>query len=562
MGNLGDPARIVFEGAKTFPVDELRGALRVDLKYQAASRPSCETSEFLRKLEARIQLGYRNSGFPEATAHARLNTKIPAFVVEVEEGRRFRQGEVIVQGADTVDVPALRLWLAEKQQAPSWVLRVGSIELPKLPADGLVGWISGEMLVDTPEKQAALHTVIRWALADQGLAGGSFHTRWEPADEPGVADLVISFIASPQPTALAKIEVNGLKRDSQEQLLEYLEVAQGDRANGELLRRLEGRLTDSCRYWQHKVSLEVALTTEGASTSKETGVTLVLELEEFSPAPPLDQPLSAVDEVLRKSAAWINRLQDDNSDIAFHCQGKLVDAHDPELAVDFRKLVVTADGRVAADIGYTSHEWVANHGFIITRDALELFDWTAHERFCVFPRTRPTPEVRIQPIRNEEGGYGQNLYLGFALKTDTSDNDGAQVLKVHAVPVAMVSWAHRPNAVMKLEDGKLTYAEDAVQVEFDADSGTLLSAQIGNANNGSDETANVFTIRVASDGFDLAAETRVRAKEFVNRYDSAHKFTSTAEFVLDQYQRQPVVQSSPEFNAFAEKGRRIAQSVP
>src|SRR5262249_12872570 len=47
VNNLGDPESLVFRNVSFFSERELRRALSLDLKYQAAARPSNSTSDFL-----------------------------------------------------------------------------------------------------------------------------------------------------------------------------------------------------------------------------------------------------------------------------------------------------------------------------------------------------------------------------------------------------------------------------------------------------------------------------------------------------------------------------------
>ena len=55
VGDLGAPARLSIEGAQTFPQDEIRPALGMDLDYLVAAHPEATLSECLAAIENRVR---------------------------------------------------------------------------------------------------------------------------------------------------------------------------------------------------------------------------------------------------------------------------------------------------------------------------------------------------------------------------------------------------------------------------------------------------------------------------------------------------------------------------
>src|SRR4051794_37594345 len=59
VGNLGDTRALQFDGLQLFTAAQLRGKLEIDLRFQAAARPSGDLEQFLRTIEERLVAGYR-----------------------------------------------------------------------------------------------------------------------------------------------------------------------------------------------------------------------------------------------------------------------------------------------------------------------------------------------------------------------------------------------------------------------------------------------------------------------------------------------------------------------
>src|SRR5688500_6784090 len=65
VGPLGDPARLVFRGCETYDPAEIRNELAHDLDVQVAAAPTASRADYLRIIEQRVTVGYRNGGFAD-----------------------------------------------------------------------------------------------------------------------------------------------------------------------------------------------------------------------------------------------------------------------------------------------------------------------------------------------------------------------------------------------------------------------------------------------------------------------------------------------------------------
>src|SRR5258707_6114479 len=101
-GELGDPARIEFDGAATVSPSVLRNDLNQNPDYLLASHPQALLGPYLLTLGQKIQAGYQQCGFPEARVTANLDEGAGQVRVRISEGHRFRCGAVKIIGGTTV----------------------------------------------------------------------------------------------------------------------------------------------------------------------------------------------------------------------------------------------------------------------------------------------------------------------------------------------------------------------------------------------------------------------------------------------------------------------------
>ena len=66
VGEFYDLQRFVFEGAKTFPAEALRQALKGTRDFFEISHPLAPQEAYLEAIERKLLLGYQHHGFPEA----------------------------------------------------------------------------------------------------------------------------------------------------------------------------------------------------------------------------------------------------------------------------------------------------------------------------------------------------------------------------------------------------------------------------------------------------------------------------------------------------------------
>jgi hypothetical protein len=119
VGVLGASSKLVFEGQASFSADQLHAALGRDPSFVLASHPAAECAAFLEVLRQRLWLGYRNSGFPQATIETALAPGADGgrAVARIVEGPRYRMGEIRIAGTRETDPDRLRAALLDADAA-------------------------------------------------------------------------------------------------------------------------------------------------------------------------------------------------------------------------------------------------------------------------------------------------------------------------------------------------------------------------------------------------------------------------------------------------------------
>jgi hypothetical protein len=577
VNELGDPERIVFEGVKLFREKQLRLALACDLKYQAAARPSNKAGDFLDVLERRLLEGYLNSGCPDAEVRARLDGDRKTVVVLVDEGPRFRKGQILVTGSKVINEEAIRDFLTKPQRACPWVYTLGGKRLDifakdanedKKPTEGdssssnnnsdpVTIWEPGKAIDFRRFDNSQLERGIRFALAEVGFAASPFRVELERDAKQGVANLHISILHDVPSAVLADIEVAGLKRDSRKALLHYLKIGPGDTLTGETLWRLDERLSDSCRYWTHKIEVAVPLRSDRYSPQPEASkLKLTLTLEEYEPTPPLGKPLSAVDETLRKCAGWLNSL---TRDFGTHDLVVTTAAADLGGLVQHAQLVLAPDGTTALDVQLAAGDWRIDHSAIVGPHGIELYDWKHNDKFCISQKFFPTAQLMVGATHAEDGKQESRMMLGYALGNSEKDSSrGRFPISIQVEPAALLRFAHREDVKAKSHEGRLTLTDDEVELQVDETTGAIRSLKCA-----SFLPAGISAVDFRSEqGLATLTVKKIqhRGNNCHNLCDEKNPLGSAVTYAVQQIERQPSIQSEPKNQAFWQIAGKVSTS--
>src|SRR5487761_1501143 len=108
VGDLGNPDRVVVQGATTFTAAEIVEVLFGDLDVANAAYPTAPLVDLMGLLAEKALAGYQTAGFAEATAETRIDDGLGKLALTIVEGPRYLASEVHVNGLPNADADWLR----------------------------------------------------------------------------------------------------------------------------------------------------------------------------------------------------------------------------------------------------------------------------------------------------------------------------------------------------------------------------------------------------------------------------------------------------------------------
>jgi len=283
---LREPDRLQFEGVAQVSERDIRDALKFDFDVALAAHPDVPVKGYCRAVESSTLLGYLNSGFRDAQITASYDEQRAGIVVRVNEGRRRLCGAVHVTGAQAADGNLLVQAVTQSatKQPALWV--------PDDPAP-----------FDEPTR-LDIHNRLKDAFAAQGFFRPSFVVRMsaEAADQPATLEIKID---QEGPCAeVGAITVGGNQRDSDAEILKYLDLCPGQRYDSGLATRLQTRLEKSGRFLG--ATIERASGVRVFDRGKEI-VDLRIEVRDLESASPLSRDLSSEEKTVLAFCDWLAR---------------------------------------------------------------------------------------------------------------------------------------------------------------------------------------------------------------------------------------------------------------
>lgn len=289
VGELGQGARLVFDGNQTFSRENFLGTLTATLEFHARSHPGAPLAEFLNWIEQTLRRGYQRAGFAKASLSVTADRAAQHVRVRITEGPRFQCGDVRISGLDDELTTRLRRRL-DQAATNSAVVSTGSPPLRW-------SWPEGRPApTDALSLDASKQTVAA-ALGEMNRHDSEVEV--EPAFDESRrrADLLVRIVKPGVPGVLDRIEVTGLQANTRDDVLKFLDLRPGVDAPGSLASDIARRLWESARFLSQSATLS-PLTEPGR-------LRLGLEVTESPDLPALKLPLTAEQEAFLKLREWI-----------------------------------------------------------------------------------------------------------------------------------------------------------------------------------------------------------------------------------------------------------------
>jgi len=456
VGSRGDSALISFEGLETYSVDEIRKGLHGCFEFWLAGHCAAPLDAFVDLLPELVRTGYRNGGFPEAAVTASVNGATGLIEVEVVEGPRYLCGDVIVDGARIIPVDSL----VETLTAAPAASNARSIA----PAEPV--WKPDWPAPFAASTRQRLRFCVKKALEDFGL----FFPKLEVAVVPGEhrrAALRVTIDDEGPRGVVGAIEIAGNKRNTREEILEFLALEPGMTIDRQVREEIERKLRESGRFLQCALSFRPPHGGTGA-------ITLHLDVVEYSKAPRLGEELSQGERALLRTRDWLSEFEDRDEDFVFTSGVDSADrlvrfviSHEKGLFCEIRTsipghprplhyaVIISPERAVVISPGRRKIQPLTDRSFVVTA----RFDLTASGvdseqpfRFYFMPS--------ITTPHGDDTGGGADRKAFFDLEMDL-------------LPVAFVGMAHLGEINCNVEEGSLTVEGSSSSITIDLETGRL-----------------------------------------------------------------------------------------
>jgi hypothetical protein len=335
VGPLGDPARWGFTGDRTYDVVEVREALAGDVEVLLASRPQAPRARLLAVMAAALERGYRSKGFADPRVSIAVDPQGRRLACDIVAGRQYHCGGVEIRGATRIPVESLREALTKS--APAGVTTPVPIPGHKTTATGqavegnsipYLGafWMPGERASFTPFAKGFARQGTIDALRRIGWFDPTLDVSFRP-EEDGTATLVIDIADDGHAAVLGDIEVQGLVRNSSEQVIEYLGLQRGQPLSAAVEAEIRQKLVAANRFV--KSGVEVVPPPFGDGPCK-----LIVTVKEAKTPPLLGEELTPLQQRALRAAASMTALQ--NSDWEMTVVLPQIRPDDPTAILRFR----------------------------------------------------------------------------------------------------------------------------------------------------------------------------------------------------------------------------------
>ncbi|KAA5539007.1 hypothetical protein FYK55_25770 [Roseiconus nitratireducens] len=457
--------RLRFHGNRTFSDDQLRTALRGSTEFWIANHPQNNAAQLPSTIAEQLRRGYREAGFRSPVLDVTPDEDGDSWECVVKEGERYRYGSVRIKNAVQADRRLLTERLTRPYPDPDafptfssavgtdktiWIDEQGEPSSPNRPV-----WQQGHPVRfdSLDHSRDRLIKQVQTALSEVGLPDADFRVLTEFDETDRTVDLVVEVLDEGAPSRIQAIEFVGLKRNSEQTMLDYLQVSVGDPYREETRHHLSSLLWKSARFGPSRVKYD------------SSSGTLTIEVVESEGLPTIDQPIGVVGATLLKSRQWLGDCYRRGEDTQFDVP------IGPDLKV---QLTMSADG-----IAVQSQRWVDSAW---TSGTVMLID----DR-CLLVSAREHPEKLLIDITALDGQVAISTLLGAATDSDrvfrflfagklTSERDPGESKLVHrwsASPNDWLMFSTKSRLHRHVEDGQLqVFDQRYPDLRFDVDCNT------------------------------------------------------------------------------------------
>jgi TPR repeat protein len=548
VGDLGRKECLEFEGTQTFSRAGILDQLDMRLEFYGRSDPAAPLVDYVAWIERVVRQGYQRSGFAKVAVQATADRAAQRIRVNVAEGPRFKCGAVRVTGLDAALTEQLtnRLQeaaaLGESTKSPGqpffyWPWREGS----DVPAD--------------PASQAGLARNLVAALAELNWHGAEAQVELALDETRRQADLLVQVRKPGVVGTLEQIEVEGLRLNSRDDLLSFLQLRPGMPVTGNVTNDVLQRLWESGRFNGHFASL---------SPLAEPGrFKLDLALVEFAHAPPLKQELTAEQQAFLKVREWLLDWKSRPEDWLIELEGTRSGRRfSAEIALGQEGLAI-----LIRQVASATNPPALRYAFVAAPQHLGFYSGSQRSKL-VGKKPNLQVESFVALTGNPKDGDAHGG-LSVGAKWHTKSAGMPYSMRLELAPVAFVASAHLWEKECHLGQGRLSVRSQAdenpaYEVTADAATGRLLGWRMASRTNDAR-----LAVRFEEGAFArVLREVAVGSEAFTNALDPQHPWSSSLA-MLGRDLRETLEKDFPEALDWAGKNaaglanaRELLDAVP
>ena len=549
VGELGEPARLSFEGIKTFTPKKIRNGLMVNPDFLLASHPAAPFSKYLEAVQKKVRAGYQHNGFPEVQVTTRFDKSTGKIAVKVVEGPRYICGDVRVTGLKTLSTePFIR------RLTRPWPPPESADILPKSPEDRgkcdslpssffrCVDSIGKEVEPKPPiwqkNKPASfsdyslklLNEQVKAVLSEFGYFFPALEVKVVPEPNNATAQLLVQILDEGPKGTIGVIEVTKSGKNTPEEILKYLELEVGMEITRSLVTKTEYLLWRSARFLDYKV-------TPALIDPREPKLKLNIDLTEYEPAPPLfkDKDFSPAGKTLLKLADFLSDWPAGQDDV-------VISGHSKVYGTDVLQVVISPQKGMLFMVKETDPAFrgTVRAAAVFSPDKFALFS-PRRQRKLVFPGTPGHMIVRLSILRNPDP-KDKKLFaydVGFGIGYEKHE----QPWRVYAriAPVASVYEAHTSDITYSSDKEILEINGKGYQLKVDSESGKPIELVLSKY-----EKKGKFRLTTKKGAFDQVMNQIEKATaQCRNEFKPQEPFSSTLAYLAEEKVLQKLfVQSS------------------
>ncbi len=463
--------RLVIRGTTTFPAVQVAKQVIRNFDVLLATHPAADRFELAPIIRRKIVAGYLNRGFHQVKVEVAEDAK-GQITVTVDEGPRFLEGSIRIEGARRISVERLRKRLTSRnppdnavaprfhgentEQDVSWVDKDGNLVRLNVPL-----WKSGRPATFDQPTLEYMRRRIRKAFGDLGFPFANLQIVIKPAAN-GLAELVVSIADEGPEAVVSEILIEGNLRNSRQDILDHLRIQPNMVLTERKRLQISHALWKSGRFIDSKVrALE--------SFSRDDPIKLKITVVEYDRASRLSEPLTAAEQAMLKLRQRAVSIHENTDEFVFKAGN----------ADNLLQLVVAPANGILARYSATDSKDSSktDYAFVMSQSAFGLYS-TVHPKKLVIPTDSATLVLWLSlnlTDPKKDPDKLQRVSFGVGYNSDAKDR---LRLTLDFAPAFFLALAHEHTRKLPvtptIKNSVVTSESKNARIRVDAKSGRLV----------------------------------------------------------------------------------------